>query len=219
MSNRERSPAYQDGIVVGNIEDRENPANPLSKFLIRRFDETLFRLLSAANSKSLHEVGCGEGRLTRAIATRFEIPIRASDFGKHLIRELQSGGPDNVSFVPRSIYDLNPQEDRADTIVCCEVLEHLERPAEAIMVLRNLAASSYIFSVPREPIWRFMNVCRGRYLLALGNTPGHINHWSKRAFLRFLRDNGFNSRIITSPLPWTMGPGRIWHAGMRLFGA
>ena len=41
-------------------------------------------------------------------------------------------------------------------------------------------AAHLLVSVPREPLWRALNVARGAYLRELGNTPGHVNHWSKR---------------------------------------
>ena len=40
--------------------------------------------------------------------------------------------------------------------------------------------------VPREPLWRGLNMARGAYLKDLGNTPGHLNHWSKRSFVALL---------------------------------
>ena len=57
--------------------------------------------------------------------------------------------------------------------------------------------------MPHEPLWRVLNVLRGAYLRDLGNTPGHVNHWSRRGFLRLLERHG---RIIEarSPSPWTM---------------
>jgi hypothetical protein len=58
-------------------------------------------------------------------------------------------------------------------------------------------------SVPREPLWRALNVARGAYLAQLGNTPGHVNHWSKRAFVSLL---GRYGEVVEarSPFPWTM---------------
>ena len=43
-----------------------------------------------------------------------------------------------------------------------------------------------LVSVPREPVWRMVNMARGAYWKDLGNTPGHVNHWSKRSFTRML---------------------------------
>ena len=58
-------------------------------------------------------------------------------------------------------------------------------------------------SVPREPLWRALNVARGAYVSRLGNTPGHLNHWSRRAFIRLLSAHG-EIVEVRSPFPWTM---------------
>ena len=65
-----------------------------------------------------------------------------------------------------------------------------------------------ILSVPREPLWRALNLARLSYVGALGNTPGHLNHWSKREFLRFVGD-GLEVVEARSPLPWTMALCRV----------
>jgi len=46
-------------------------------------------------------------------------------------------------------------------------------------------------------------MARGAYLRDLGNTPGHLNHWSKRSFVQLLSRHG---QVVEarSPFPWTM---------------
>jgi hypothetical protein len=68
-----------DGLVVGNIEDKSALRNPISRYLVRSFDTALLTLLHSAAPKSLHEVGCGECRLTALIRRHFDIPVRATD--------------------------------------------------------------------------------------------------------------------------------------------
>jgi hypothetical protein len=46
-------------------------------------------------------------------------------------------------------------------------------------------------------------MARGRYLGELGNTPGHVNHWSARSFESFV-DTTFDVELRLAPLPWTM---------------
>ena len=201
--------SYQDGIVTGNIEDTSNLKNPISKVLVQRFDEALFELIGESGPTSIHEVGCGEGRITRKLTHEYKGPIRASDFSAAHIKALHRQNLSNVVVVERNIYELNQREDQADLIICCEVLEHLEDPHKALRALKALRSRNYIFSVPREPLWRILNMIRGKYLKDLGNTPGHLNHWSCKAFLRFLENNGFRLMRIACPLPWIMVRGRF----------
>ena len=46
-------------------------------------------------------------------------------------------------------------------------------------------------------------LARGKYLGDLGNTPGHVNHWSRRGFLGLL-SRRFEIVEARTPLPWTM---------------
>ena len=57
--------------------------------------------------------------------------------------------------------------------------------------------------MPFEPIWRIGNMARGRYLRDLGNTPGHVNHWTNRGFTTLV---GTHFEVVdrATPLPWTM---------------
>jgi hypothetical protein len=57
--------------------------------------------------------------------------------------------------------------------------------------------------VPREPLWRLLNMARGRYWRDLGNTPGHLQHWSSEG-LRALLMRHVEVRLVRTPLPWTM---------------
>jgi Methyltransferase domain len=99
--------------------------------------------------------------------------------------------------------ELEPAHDAAELIVCCEVMEHLPYPDEALAVVASLASPWAIVSVPREPLWRALNMARLKYLGSLGNTPGHLNHWSRRSLVRFLEAK-FEVVEVRAPLPWTM---------------
>jgi 2-polyprenyl-3-methyl-5-hydroxy-6-metoxy-1,4-benzoquinol methylase len=88
-------------------------------------------------------------------------------------------------------------------MICCEVLEHLDEPHTALKALQKVVSNHIIMSVPREPLWRFLNLIRGKYILSAGNTPGHVQHWSRTAFLELVSQY-FDVIEIRSPLPWVM---------------
>lgn len=209
MKGQAHSRQAENGILIGNQLDKDQVTNPVARRMVAGFDAALTRLVQAARPASLHEVGCGEGRLSRKLQALCNLEVLASDFSRELIAENQARGDAGVRYLARSIYELTPAEDGADLIVCCEVLEHVERPADALAALRGLGAARYILSVPREPLWRALNLARGKYLGALGNTPGHLNHWSRPGFLRFLARGGFQPDTCLRPLPWTMVAGRF----------
>jgi 2-polyprenyl-3-methyl-5-hydroxy-6-metoxy-1,4-benzoquinol methylase len=150
-------------------------------------------------------VGCGEGELARRLAAH-GLRVRGTDAAPEVIQDARrraeaAGVP--VEFRAAPVEELEPGRDSAELIVCCEVLEHLPNADSGLAVVAQLADPWAIVSVPREPLWRSLNVARLKYLHDLGNTPGHVNHWSRRAFLRFL-DRRLDVVEVRTPLPWTM---------------
>jgi len=90
-----------------------------------------------------------------------------------------------------------------DLATAIEVLEHVPDPERTLAEMARCAERHLLVSVPREPLWRALNMARGAYIGQLGNTPGHLNHWSKRSFARMLSRHG-QIVELRSPFPWTM---------------
>lgn len=193
------------GIIAGNFYNKYETKNPIAKYLMKRFLNSLNLLISHTNVHEIHEIGCGEGHLSINIAKRNK-NVRGSDISQRIIEEAKANAQRrkiDINFKIADIYDLSPEYDAAELIVCCEVLEHLNDPDKALAVLSRLARPYLIASVPREPLWSILNLMRGKYLLDFGNTPGHINRWSKKSFLILLSKN-FDIVNTFTPMPWTM---------------
>src|SRR3712207_8488836 len=45
-------------------------------------------------------------------------------------------------------------------------------PEHTVAEMARVADGHLLVSVPREPLWRMLNVARGAYVKDLGNTPG-----------------------------------------------
>ncbi len=195
---------HDHAVPVGNFENKYESANPIARRLVDGFLNSFDELVSLTRPASIHEVGCGEGKLTMHLQQTAASLIKATDLTENVFREAQRMlSPNRFRFQAKSIYDLTPEEDSADLIICCEVLEHLEDPKAGLDRLWRLGARHYLFSVPREPLWRVLNMMRGKYLRDFGNTPGHLNHWSQDGFCRFLSPH-FEIVELRAPLPWTM---------------
>jgi len=206
MSIRISGGATENGVVVGNAYDKYGAHNPLVKWMMQGFESALAGLVDRASPSAIHEIGCGEGYWVLRWHEQ-GLKVKGSDFSIGVIdlaREnaVACGLPPEL-FEARSIYDLESGRDDADLVVCCEVLEHLEWPEAALRVLQRVVGRHLILSVPREPLWRVLNLARGRYLADWGNTPGHIQHWSQSDFVRLISAY-FEVIEIRTPLPWTM---------------
>ncbi|MDM9631141.1 class I SAM-dependent methyltransferase [Robiginitalea aurantiaca] len=191
---------------AGNFYDKYGTANPIAKALMNGFLKSFDDLVKKANAKSIYEIGCGEGHLAIRMAENGGI-VKGSDISSEIIQEAKKNNQLmklNIDFQVQSVYNLTKKDvANPDLIVCCEVLEHLDNPNMALEIIKSLNSKYLIVSVPREPIWRILNVARGKYWKDLGNTPGHLQHWSKKSFLHILKPH-FAICEIRSPFPWTM---------------
>jgi 2-polyprenyl-3-methyl-5-hydroxy-6-metoxy-1,4-benzoquinol methylase len=190
---------------AGNTYDKYGTRNPLARRVVSRFLQEAEQAVAELGARTILDVGCGEGVLTERIARmQPAAAVTGLDVGDpRLEREWAARRGRNCTFRAGSAYAL-PFDDGAFELVCSfETLEHLERPDNGLAELARVASRYLILSVPREPLWRLLNVVSLRYLRALGNTPGHVNHWSRADFVNFVRSAGEVTRVRT-PLPWTI---------------
>lgn len=191
---------------AGNYYDKYNTRNPIARWLMDGFLRSFESLVGkCSGDRDALEVGCGEGELSIRLARR-GLDARGFDIADACVQEAQrraTAAGLQIPFSVASALDLNPSIHAADLVVCCEVMEHLEDPEQVLRLLTTCARRHLLVSVPREPVWRVMNMARGRYLGDLGNTPGHIQHWSSKRFVRFL-ERHVNVIEVATPLPWTM---------------
>ncbi|HEY3018950.1 MAG TPA: class I SAM-dependent methyltransferase [Solirubrobacteraceae bacterium] len=194
----------REGTVTGNTYDKYGSTNPVVKRLMARFEGTLEELFGAAAPQSLLDVGCGEGVLTANWAPRIEGRVVGIDLDDpQLHAEWAKRQAPNLEYRVMKAENLPFADDEFDVATAIEVLEHVPDPEHTVAEMARVARRWLIVSVPREPLWRALNVARGAYLKDLGNTPGHLNHWSKRRFVQLLSRYGTVAEA-RSPFPWTM---------------
>ncbi len=164
----------------------------------------LVELLELAAPQSLIDVGCGEGVLTTELAARVPGRVRGVDLpDPELSGDWTLNARPNLEYVVGDARALPADAGEFDAASAIEVLEHLPDPEAALGEMTRVARRWLIVSVPREPAWRAANVVRGAYVRALGNTPGHLNHWTRRGFVALLETHGVVEEL-RSPFPWTL---------------
>ena len=194
----------REGTVTGNTYDKYGSTNPVVRRLMANFEGTLEELFRRAAPTSLLDVGCGEGVLTHQWAQRIDGRVVGIDLDDpELHAEWQGRQCPNLEYMVMKAENLPFGDGEFDVATAIEVLEHVPDPAHTVAEMARVAAGHLLVSVPREPLWRGLNMARGAYLKDLGNTPGHLNHWSKRAFVALLSHHG---KVVEarSPFPWTM---------------
>ncbi|MEA2126529.1 MAG: hypothetical protein QOI80_3311 [Solirubrobacteraceae bacterium] len=195
-----------DGTVTGNTYDKYGSTNPVVKRMMAGFERALDELFARADPQSLLDVGCGEGVLTHRWATELAPPKRVVGIDLEdpvLEAEWRERAAPNLEYRVMKAEHLPFADGEFDVAAAIEVLEHVPDPAHTVAEMARVAQRHLLVSVPREPVWRLMNLARGAYVRDLGNTPGHVNHWSKAAFVRLLSQHGTVVEA-RSPFPWTM---------------
>ena len=193
------------GTVTGNTYDKYGSTNPVVRRLMAGFHRRLDELFDRAAPTSILDVGCGEGVLVSEWAERIGdgrvVGIDLDD--PHLHTEWEKRQRPNLEYRVQKAEDLPFEPNEFDMATAIEVLEHVPEPEQTLAEMARVAERHLLVSVPREPMWRGLNMARGAYLRELGNTPGHVNHWSKRGFVAFLSTVG-EPVEVRSPFPWTM---------------
>jgi 2-polyprenyl-3-methyl-5-hydroxy-6-metoxy-1,4-benzoquinol methylase len=190
---------------AGNHYDKYHTANPIARRLMQGFLDAFDALAARVPASPALEIGCGEGELSIRLARR-GFSMRGFDISSEIVEEARRRARQagvEATFRTQPIETIDVSTEAAPFVVCCEVLEHIDDPARGVDTLADLAQPWLLASVPREPVWRVLNMARGKYLAELGNTPGHINHWSRRGFLELL-SRRFEIVETRTPLPWTM---------------
>jgi SAM-dependent methyltransferase len=194
------------GVPTGNTFDKYGSTNPVVRRLMSGFARSVDELFAQAAPSSVLDVGCGEGILTAEWARRPEVrrivgidledPKLAAEWAARDRHE-------NLEFHTMAVEQLEFADDAFDLVAATEVLEHVAQPERAVAEMARVARRWLLVSVPHEPLWRMLNLARGAYLRAGGNTPGHLNHWTRAGFVRLLSAHG---EVIEtrSPFPWTM---------------
>jgi 2-polyprenyl-3-methyl-5-hydroxy-6-metoxy-1,4-benzoquinol methylase len=194
----------REGTVTGNTYDKYGSTNPVVRRLMAGFERTLDELFVQAGAQTILDVGCGEGVLTEKWAKRTPGRVVGIDLDDpQLHAEWEKRQAPNLEYKVMKAENMPFADDEFELASAIEVLEHVPDPAHTVAEMARVASKHLLVSVPREPLWRGLNMARGAYLKDLGNTPGHLNHWSKRSFVQLLSKHG---EVVEarSPFPWTM---------------
>jgi SAM-dependent methyltransferase len=200
------------GVVIGNHTQKYTAKNPAIRWLTERWVANLERVFaridaelrqSGSPPRRVLEVGCGEGVISDKLQRRWgnTVGLDLPDAGLRA-QWRQLGGDPPPAFLHADALRLPFDDDMFDVVVAVEVLEHLPDPVRGLEEIARVGRGHVVLSVPREPIFRTCNLLAGRYVKDLGNTPGHLNHWSGAAFKRFV-GNVAAVREVTYPFPWT----------------
>jgi ubiquinone/menaquinone biosynthesis C-methylase UbiE len=131
-------------------------------------------VVAALEPRRLLDAGCGTGHLLASVVARSNRLERVVgvDHATAAIARLAEVVPVAEARVA-SVYALPFADATFDVVACTEVLEHLERPAEALAELHRVCepGGHLVLTVPDGEVDDF---------------EGHVNFWSEAAFHAFV---------------------------------
>ena len=189
-------------VPTGNTYDKYRSKNPIERRLMQGFFAALSAALPSEHPTTVLEVGVGEGEISAKLRSLYP---RAHILGIDLHDDALAAGWRTRGFVGvyADIAALPFPPLAFDLVMAIEVLEHVHEPHAALAELVRVSRGRLVLSVPREPIWRVANMARGKYLADFGNTPGHVQHWSRRGFAELVGSQ-LEVMSVSTPFPWTM---------------
>jgi SAM-dependent methyltransferase len=190
-------------VIAGTVGDKYTSRNPLVRLVVDSFLDAFTALALRTGARTVLEVGAGEGEVTRRLVAALRPQaFLATDVAQWCAAEIGRRAPGALqALVSADAIPLG--DDAVDLVVACEVLEHLDDPARALAEMRRVTRRWILASVPREPLWRILNLARLRHVRDLGNTPGHVRHWTRDGFVDFVGAAG-RIEATREPLPWTI---------------
>jgi 2-polyprenyl-3-methyl-5-hydroxy-6-metoxy-1,4-benzoquinol methylase len=186
-------------------KEKYTNSNILTKKLLKKFFGKIQKIVCPIKNElnNILEIGCGHGYSTYELSKIFNTTgLEASDLDPLLVQDAKLQNPD-IKITNESVYNLNRDDASFDLVIILEVLEHLQFPDQALAELCRVSKKYCIISVPNEPLWRILNMARGSYWYEFGNSPGHVNHWSKAGINRLVSKH-FKVLKVTTSIPWTL---------------
>ena len=195
---------------IGNASPKYEASNPIVRHLLDRFLRRVDEAAAGLAPTSVLDVGCGEGVVTERLAQLLApAKVLGVDAAEHLSEEWGARSAPNLSFAAGSAYDLPFADGSFDLVCAIEVLEHLERPRDAIAEMRRVAGRALLLSVPDEPSWRISHMLAGKNVRAARQHAGPHQPLVEARFRRArLRTTGGLEKV-DGVFPWTLVVARV----------
>lgn len=166
---------------------------------LESFYETLIEMIGETGCESLLDAGCGEGFVVDAVTKAFpDIKVTGIDVNEQAVEYAKERFGEKARFRPGSVYKLPFSDKSFDTVLCSEVLEHLDDPNRAMGELKRVARNYVVITVPHEPYFQWLNKL-GR-LLGVSEDPGHVNFWTSTTFEAFIRAHFNEPKVVRKQL-------------------
>lgn len=176
-------------------KQKHSRKDPISRWHVRSMMEVIYQLVESTNPKTVLDAGCGEGFVSQYLAMRNgSISITGVDVQPRAIEFAKKNFGETVTYRLGSLYALPFSDNSFDTVVCSQVLEHVDDVETAVAELKRVARRFVVITVPREPYFKYANDFARA--IRFSDDPGHVNFWTSSDFQIFMRVHFKQPRFI-----------------------
>lgn len=212
---------------TGNLEKYQS-LNPLKRAMVYKLNRKILSVVSkvvggGTRKYRILDAGCGEGFISALLCKEFSnVSITGLEQSQQALAVAHMHRMNGkVCFRQGDIYQMPFENGSFDLVVCTEVLEHLERPKDALKEINRVVKEegAVLLTVPSEPWFCMGNMLAFKNITRFGNPKDHINHWTYQGIINevrtFLINGSIACRLQAWPsFPWsvvlyTKKPGKI----------
>ncbi|EIQ01654.1 methylase involved in ubiquinone/menaquinone biosynthesis [Opitutaceae bacterium TAV1] len=193
--------------VKSTNQQKYETKNPIRRLCVQNFQRTLLKAVRQLAPETLLDAGCGEGFNLSMINGHHSAKLYGIDLSSQAVSLAKKRIPD-AEVQTGSVYSIPYADNSFDTVLCTEVLEHLDNPEHAISELLRVSNRYVVATVPHEPFFQIGNFLSLKYMKRFGNHPEHINRWTRHAFVALLASK-MSVLEVYSPFPWTLVIGML----------
>lgn len=187
--------------ILGHYYNKHETRNPILRMFVNFYKKNFQTIIHELSFDSVVEIGSGEGYI---ISYLLEVARPRLLVASDIDMRIMSVGSWSGVFAQRIVCKgehLPLLNMFFDLVLACEVLEHVETPREVVREIARVSKNWFFVTVPYEPYWRILNLLRGKYIDAFGNTPGHLVHFSVDGIVDLLSEN-FSIHLLKIVFPW-----------------
>lgn len=163
--------------------------NPLMQAVFAHFFGRLAGVIEPLERSSVLDAGCGEGETIERLRPLLPGDTVGVDRNPACIDYSHRRHP-GFEFGVHDITSLPFEDDRFDLVICTEVLEHLDRPEDALAELIRVGRHHLVVSVPHEPWFDLTNRVARLFTPSAMDPAEHVQHWTPGALRRLLEPWG-----------------------------
>lgn len=181
-----------------------NHKNPIVRYQENNRVNKLLKLIGNCQNKRILDIGCGDGHLLKLIK---EGDLYGIDLDKNMVKQARKNT--EATIIQSDCTNIPLPSQAFDTIICSEVLEHVEQPEEAIGEMRRLIKTrgKIIINVPNERIvlaakWALKKIKMPIKGIHPGMTPAHLRIYTTKTIKKQVEEWGLTITKTTYDYPF-----------------